>query len=139
MSHIARIEMQINDLETLKAACARLGLEFVAEQKTYAWYGKHVGDYPLPEGFSVSDMGKCDHAIRVPGAKYEVGVVERNQKYVLLWDFWEDGGLEPALGKNAGRLKQAYGVEKATREARLKGYRVTEQKTNHGIRLVLSK
>ena len=36
-----------------------------------------------------------------------------------------------------GRLKQAYGVEKAKAEAKKKGYRVTEQKQDDGrIRLV---
>jgi hypothetical protein len=37
-----------------------------------------------------------------------------------------------------GRLKQAYGVEKARTEAKKKGYRVSEQKLDDGrIRLVL--
>lgn len=37
-----------------------------------------------------------------------------------------------------GRLKQAYGVERARAEARKKGYRVTEQQQSDGrIRLVL--
>ena len=139
MSHVAKIELIINDLEILKAACERLGLQFVPNQQTYAWYGRYQGDYPLPEGFSVEDLGRCDHAIRVPAASYEVGVVHRGGRYALLWDFWSSGGLEKALGKEACRLRQAYAVERVHREARLKGYRIREQKTEQGIRLVMSK
>jgi len=138
MSHVSKIELEVNDLDTLKAACKRIGLEFIEGQRTYAWYGDHLGDYPLPDGITVDDLGKCDHAIRVAGAQYEVGVVKKNGKYTLLWDFWRSGGLEKKLGKNGGKLKQAYATERVGREARLKGYRVCEQKVNRGIRLVLT-
>jgi hypothetical protein len=138
MSHIARIELEITDLDALKAACRRLGLQFMQNQRTYRWYGEHVGDYPMPEGLTADDLGHCDHAIRVPGASYEVGVVNRNRKYMLLWDFYQSGGLEEALGKGARRLKQAYAVERVRREARIKGYQLHEKKTDQGIRLVLA-
>ena len=137
MSHVAKIELEIMDLETLKLACDRLGLQFMENQKTYRWYGSFVGDTPLPEGIDINDLGKCDHAIHVPGAQYEIGIIQRDRKYILLWDFWHRGGLEEKLGKNAGRLKQAYGVERVRKEARLKGHRIYEQKTNQGIRLFL--
>ena len=139
MSHLAKIEIEIKDLSALKAACVRLGLEFVCDQKTYAWYGQHVGDYPIPEGFTVDDMGKCDHAIRVPGAKYEIGVVKRDKQWLMMWDFWGSGGLERVLGRGAGKLKQAYAASKVVMEARRKGYLVNEQVTkNGGIRITLS-
>jgi len=139
MSHVAKIDIEIKDLDTLKAACERLGLQFMQGQLAYSWYGSHQGDYPLPEGFTVEDLGRCDHAIRVQGAKYEVGVVKRGGKFTLLWDFWRSGGLEGALGKGACRLKQAYAVERVRKEARLKGYRFREQRTEQGIRVVLTK
>ena len=139
MSHVAKIEMEIRDLDTLKAACEQLGFQFMTGQRSYRWYGESVGDYPIPEGFTAADMGKCDHAIRVQGASYEVGVVQRNGKYLLLWDFYRDGGLERVLGKGACRLKQAYSVERVRREAKLKGYHVQERKTEQGIRMVLTK
>jgi len=139
MSHVAKIEMTIQNLDTLRAACEQLGLQFMADQKVFAWYGTHMGDFPVPEGFTVADMGKCDHAIRVPGAKYEIGIVHRNGRYNLLWDFYRAGGLERVLGKGACRLKQAYSVERVRREARIKGYHVQERKTEQGIRLILTK
>ncbi len=139
MSHVAKIEITITDLDTLKGACEQLGLQFMAHQKTYSWYGRYVGDSPIPEGFTEADLGRCDHAIHVPGAKYELGVVHRNGRFHLLWDFYRSGGLERVLGKGACKLKQAYSAERVRREARVKGYHVQERKTEQGIRLILTK
>jgi len=82
MSHVTVIEFEIRDLECLRQACTELGLEFREGQKTFRWFGVHVGDYKVPDGFAVQDMGKCDHAIGLPGngpskKAYEIGVVRR--------------------------------------------------------------
>lgn len=124
--HVASIKLEVKSLDALKLACARLGLFFMEGQKTYAWFGKSVGDLPLPEGFTETDLGKSDHAIKVPGANYEVGVVFRDGAWRLLWDSWGQGGLEAALGKDCNRLRQAYGVAAATLEAQRQGYSVWE-------------
>jgi hypothetical protein len=143
MSHVATIELEIRDLEALKAACRVLGLEFVAGQRTYRWYGRHVGDYPLPQGFTPEDLGKCEHAIRVPGnaQAYEIGVVARRDGrpgWTLLWDFWQGGfGLEEKVGKHADRLKQAYALEAARRAAQRAGHRVLGQITRPDGSVVL--
>jgi len=129
VSHVTIIDLQIKSMEALKAACNRLGLKFMEGQQTYKWWGCWVGDYPMPEGFSVADLGKCTHAIKVPGANYEIGIVERNGKITILWDFWQSGGLEKVLGKGAGLFKQAYTIEATKIEARRKGYSVTEKRT----------
>jgi hypothetical protein len=142
MSHIAEIEIEITDLAALAAACRRLGFVFKEHQKSYAWYGRWEGDYPLPEGFSQEDLGKCNHAIQVPGADYEVGVVKARQGagYRLLWDFWSRGGLTERLGRKAEKLAQAYGVEKAKREARRQGFSVYETTRADGsVRLTLTR
>lgn len=135
MSHVAKIEIEIKDLETLDAACKRIGCTLVKGQTSYAWFGQHIGDYPLPEGFTAEDMGKCQHAIKVPGASYEIGVTARRDGrpgYTLLWDFWSSGGLEAQLGQGGRKLVQAYGVEAATRAARRQGYHVTETAREDG-------
>jgi hypothetical protein len=137
MSHVAQISLDINDIDTLKAACQSMGLEFVPDQKTFAWYGRHIGDYPLPEGFTLEEMGHCDHDIHVRDAEYEIGIVQKGRKYILLWDFWQGGGLETILGKGAGKLKQAYALERVKKEARKKNYRYIEKKTEQGIRITL--
>lgn len=138
MSHVAKIEVEIHSLADLKDACKRLGLQFMENQKTYKWYGRYVGDAPLPLGMSEKDLGHCDHAIRVPRCSYEIGVLQRGSRYVLYWDSWQRGGLEQKLGTSAGLLKQAYAVERVKREAGLKGYRVKEDRVQDRIRLTLT-
>ena len=92
----------------------------------------------MPEGINIEDLGKCDHAIRVPGCNYEVGIVKRGDHYTLLWDYYSAGGLEPKIGPNAGKIKQAYTVARVKKKARIKGYRVLEKKIDQSIRLVLT-
>ena len=141
MSHVSLIALKVRDLDALDAACRRLGLELVRGQKTYRWYGVQVGGYPLPEGLTAADLGKCDHAIRVPDlpGAYEIGLVRRTDHYALLWDFYAGGyGLEAKVGPQCGRLKQAYGVELARREGRRRGYSLTETAQSDGsIRLTI--
>ena len=128
MSHVTLMDVEINDLEALKKAAANCGLEFV-EQKTFKWYGYHVGDYPLPPGFTKADMGKCEYALRIPGNKdaYEVGIARRRDGkpgYVPLWDFWGGGfGLEERVGKEGLRLMDEYAAEVAIAELELAGHR----------------
>jgi hypothetical protein len=129
MSHVSEIELKIKSMDALKAACKRLGLEFVEGQKTYKWYGRFMGDYKIPEWLKVEDLGKCEHAIRVPGASYEIGIVEREGEIKLLWDFWSSGGLEGVLGKGGGKLKQAYTIEQTKAVAKKAGYIVHEKRT----------
>ena len=138
MSHISVIEIQINNLEILKKVCDRLGFEFLKNQKSYQWYGTWVGRFSLPEGITENQLGKCDHAIRVPNCRYEIGVVKRGDHFILLWDSWRKGGLTKAIGKRAGVLKQAYAVERVRNEARRKGYRLIERDDQKNIRLVLT-
>ncbi|MCX5814175.1 MAG: DUF1257 domain-containing protein [Proteobacteria bacterium] len=138
ISHIAKIELEIKLLDALIAACNRLGFEFVKNQKTYEWYGRYMRDTPLPEGITENQLGKCDHAIKVPGCSYEIGIVKRNNNYHLLWDSWESQ-LRLAIGKNAGIIKQAYTTEVVRHDAKIKGYRITEKQTEKGIRLILQK
>jgi len=135
MSHLTKIELEINDLNALKNTCNRLGFKFLENQKTYKWFGKFMGDSPLPEGLSISDLGKCHHAISAPNCSYEIGVVKQGNKFVLLWDYWHSGGLDKKIGTNGGKLKQAYTIEKAKWEATKKGYSCTEHKTEKGIQL----
>ena len=140
MSHITAIETKVKDLASLKAACARLGFEFVEGKTAYEWYGRYVGDSQVPDGMTIEDYGKCDHAIRCPGAKYEVGVVKVGREYQLRFDSYHVGGLMEHLGnEKAGRLVQAYAIEKAKREATRLGRRIVGEQTleDGSIRLQL--
>ena len=132
MSHISKIEVEIHSLEDLKQACKQLGFRFCENQKTHKWYGTNS------ESETETEFGKCDHAIKVPKCKYEIGVVKQGNHFSLLWDSYYTGGLEKRIGKDAGILKQAYSVQRIKREARIKGYRVVQKNVTNGIRLVLS-
>lgn len=138
MSHVAAVALEITDLDSLEDACKMMGLELVRGQQTYKWYGTHVGDYPIPDGFTKADMGRCEHAIRIPGNSqaYEIGVVKnRNGQpgYTLLWDFWGGGfGMQAKVGKEGGLLKQSYSIARAQRHAKKMGHKTKIVKKQNG-------
>jgi len=138
MSHVVNIELEIKDLKSLKEAAEMLGLEFRENQKTYRWYGHHVGDYPLPKGFTKFDMGHCDHALSIPGNPnaYEVGVCKRRdgvEGWLLQFDFYAGGnGLISKIGKDAGKLCDEYAAAVAKRKLKAKGFMVKRTVTSTG-------
>lgn len=134
MSHVVTIKCELRDLAAIEAACKRLGWEFRRDQKTFEWYGVWVGDYSgqdaayLAADIKPEDYGKCDHAIRVPGASYEIGLIARQGKFVPVFDNWYSGGLKEFRADNGLKgFVQAYSVEKAKLELIRKGYRPVEQ------------
>ncbi|EIQ01079.1 hypothetical protein OpiT1DRAFT_05647 [Opitutaceae bacterium TAV1] len=142
MSHVESVSVKITDLNSLKAACARLGVEFLEGRKTYKWYGRSVGDYKLPEGFTAEDLGKCEHAIRVPGVDYEIGVAKApdGKGYTCLYDFWGPGeGLLKKFGKGLTKLVDMYSLETLKAKARAKGYLSREAALPNGkTRLIVT-
>lgn len=147
MSHLSQIKCFVKDLDAVEEACRRIGgLELVRGQKTFKWYGRFVGDSPMPEGFTVADLGHCAHAIRVKGngRAYEIGLVPNRDGtpgFTLLYDAWQAGqGLEAVAGKGLNLLKQNYAVSVASRQAKRLGYRVRETTTTGGkIQLRINK
>jgi hypothetical protein len=143
MSHVATVDLDVKDLDALAEACGQLGLELVRGQQSYRWYGRSVGDYPLPAGFTVEELGKCEHAIRIPGDAhaYEIGLVRRRDGragYQLLWDFFGGGyGLEAKVGAGCSKLKQQYAVAVAVKTAQRQGMRVTQSVGSNG-RIILT-
>jgi hypothetical protein len=141
MSHVTTIKVEIKDLDALKEAAKSCGLEFREGQKTYKWYGRHVGDYAVPEGYNVSDLGKCEHAIGVPGnpEAYEIGVCKARDAqgnptggYTMLWDFWAGGhGLEAIAGKDCSNVTNEYtktvAVNEASAFAKANGWSVNQE------------
>lgn len=133
MSHVTTVDLEMRDLDDIGDAGKRCGLELVRGQTSFRWYGHALAHYPLPEGFTAEDLGKCDHVLRIPGndRAYEIGIVKRRDGrpgYTLLWDFYAGGfGLEERVGPDCSKLKQAYGVAVAARQLRRQGYRVREQ------------
>lgn len=139
MSHVTTIAIEIRDLDALEAAARELGATLVRDQKTYTWYGQHVGDYPLPKGITKEQLGKCDHAIKVPGVNYEIGVVKLpNGNYTLVYDFYGRYGANDGMkllqrfGEGCQKLVQSYAVHKAMIEARKRGHTVTKKVLPNG-------
>lgn len=124
MSHITTIDLEIKDLEALKAACKRMGFEYLSEVRQYrAYYGYR----------------NCDAVIRIPGASFEVGIQTKEGKSKLLWDDFYSGGLTVKMGEGAGKLKQAYAAEVTTRAARRAGYSVYERQEEGRIALTIQR
>ena len=150
MSHVCEIDVIVRDIDALKAACRVLGLEFREDQKNYKWFGRFVDAYNPSDtsyNYQVSreDYGHCEHAIGIAGRKkaYEVGVMKRKdgKGFALHYDPYDGGyGLEQVIGKNASKLRQAYAVEVAKKQARKQGFRVQEKVTQDGkVRLLCTR
>lgn len=130
MSHITNVAVEIRDLDALIAAAADCGLEFRKDQKTHRWYGRYVGDWPLPDGVAVADLGKCDHALHVVGndKAYEIGVRQSGEQWLLQYDFWSGGyGLEKHVGKKCQKLAQRYNYHASINRATELGYSLSNE------------
>lgn len=138
MSHVVAIETKLTDLAAIRDACLAMGWEFLEDQKTFKWFGSWVDDYHASDaayqlGIDPKDYGKCDHAIRVPGAQYTIGLLKREDGYTPVWDFYGSGGLQGIRAENGmGGFMQRYAAEKAKRELRHKGYSPVERRLDNG-------
>jgi hypothetical protein len=149
MSHVCKIVLDIKDLAALATAGAARGLIYDPAATTYAWWGYSVGDYPLPEGFTAADLGKCDAGVlRVKDAAegdFEIGVCRRKDGkpgYELLFDFFghRAQGLLKALGDQTGKaLKQEYAAAVASKMYAKNGYKVQRKDQNGRIVLTATK
>lgn len=124
MSHVDNISthMEEFDLEVAKALCKRKGWQFLEGQKTFAWWGVSEGDYPIPAGFTAEDLGKCDHAIRIPDCGYEIGLVKHGLGYAILADFYYTGGLDHVLGQKGELFVRDYSMQQDIMTAEANGW-----------------
>ena len=143
MSHVILIEPERDyQLDRLKLMCDLSGWEMI-KSKTYQWYGRHVGDYPIPTGLTKEEIGTCDYEIKVPCCGYSIGVKSKDGKIYLLYDFWSGGkGLEKALGgRNGTNLLRNYDtaciVAQAKKERRRIKKTETPKEIGRGRRLVI--
>ena len=108
MSHFATIKTQIKDIEALREACAEIGLLVLQNTEARGYEGnRHRGEYVI--------------ALKGP---YDIALNRQaDGTYGLTTDWW-DGHVEKEVGKDYGKLLQLYGVHKAIREARQRGFSV---------------
>lgn len=123
MSHVTTVNLKVSNLEALKTAAERLGAEFREGQKSFqTWFEKQP----------------CAHAIRVPGSKFEVGVMNAvNGTYDLRYDRDGDGRkIVQMFGQDDYRLRQEYSAvvtEDNAKDLARKGYRMTRETLDSGI------
>jgi hypothetical protein len=122
MSHFTTIKTEIRDIEALQSACSELGLDLAANAQARGYLNNQL---------------KGDYVIQLKGP-YDVALNRQpDGAFQLTCDWWE-GHVEKEVGKNYGRLLQLYGVHKAMREARRKGYIVQRKSQQDGsIKLVI--
>ena len=117
MSHFTTIDVQVKDIVALHAACQELGLDVVKKAEARGYGGQRIAG---------------DFIIRLNGP-YDVALqLQPDGTYRLAADLWQ-GHVEHELGHGFGKLKQLYGVHKATIEARKRGLSVRRQTRADGI------
>ena len=136
MSHVTAVEAKVVDLDALDAACKELGVTLVRGQRTHNWFGTWMNDWNVgaaaaTQGYDPKTFGQCDHAIRVPGSRYEVGLVPSKDGtgYALVYDTWGPEGqtISRALGTGLDKLKVEYACAAGARAMARKGYAVKRQ------------
>lgn len=110
MSHIVTIATKVYDSVALTAACRRLGLAEPVRGNVRLFSGDATG-----------------LSVNLPGWRYPVVVDTADGS--IKYDNYEGRWGDP---EKLGLLLQGYAVEKATTEARKKGYCVTEQALQDG-------
>lgn len=136
MSHVEKVAIEdVKDLDALKKACQQLGVEFRQGQKTWQWYGRWVNDFHADSaayrhGIDPKDYGTCEHAIRLPGCQWEVGLMRTaDMRLVPVYDNYGSHGraIEKHLGKGLGKLVAEYGCQVTTKVMQRQGYRVSRR------------
>ena len=122
MSHFTSIQTQIKDLDALQDACRELGVELA-----------HKG---VARGYATNTR-TGEAVIKLKGP-YDVALNrQEDAAYALTTDWW-GGHVEKEVGTNFTKLIQLYGVHKAMREARQRGYSVQRAALNDGsIKLMI--
>jgi hypothetical protein len=117
MSHIATVEVKFKDANVIKAAAQKLGYE-CKEVKNYKFY-----DGTVKSGISV----------QLPGWSYPVVFTEDGEAFFDNYNgHW---GKQEELNK----FTQHYGVEKAKKQAKIKGWNYREVKGQNGeVKVVIN-
>ena len=146
MSHVSNVELTVSDLDALRDAVARTnGLTWCEEQKSYHWYGKWMDDFhgkaaAVDNGFKPSEFGKSEHAIKVDGVEYEIGVVKNptGEGYRLIYDNYDSGKqIAERYGTGLETIKNSYAERVAVKQLQRKGYRVSTRVNAQGQRQVV--
>lgn len=152
MSHVAKCELEILDLETLREAVEYMGGEYLPNKTKWRWYPSGwQNDYSAKNaaylnGITVDRYGKSDAGIiRFDGCGYDVGVYKvpgQPGKFCLVYDNFNQGsGLEKKCGKDLVDLRTRYGAVAATKQLKKQGFTVKEERNpaTNRLRLVATR
>lgn len=118
MSNIVEIKLKITDLDAFARAIKRFKGKFYENAKSFqGWYQQE----------------SCDHKATLPGTKLELGLVENDEgSYDLKYDHM----LDNTIGEKAGKLMDAYTMEKSYGEAFAMGYAACEHLEEDGTHVL---
>ncbi len=152
MSHMeCNIDALITDLDILERTLQEKfpTAKLMRDQKTHAWFGKWVDDFhgdkaAYRHGINPEDYGKCDHAIRVEGSEYEVGLVpikrDGVEGWCAVWDNWRGHAIVEAFGRGSEKLMTEYARMTAVVTAEQQGMTYQENVLDNGeIEVLLTK
>jgi|GEM_PF-6107024 len=125
MSHLSQYTTKLNDLESIKAACEELGLQF-KEGGNVRWYGSSQ---------------RADFVISWAGSSYDVGLVKDpiTGNYTLIYDTYT-GQVEQKLGRGCNRLIDSANYHKVAKKALAYGYFVQRENTeDQAIEMVITR
>jgi len=134
--------VKILDLAALKEAIKQFPeLTWCEGQKTWKFWGSWANDYHEADaaykrlGIDPKSYGKGEHAIKVKGCNWEIGVVARKDGgYALVYDFYGQQGrrIQEVVGEQANKLCQQYSKAVVVKQAKRAGYSVRERQLPNG-------
>jgi hypothetical protein len=144
MSHVALGELIVktDELPSFVQACSNRGLQFMRNQTTWNWFGTWMNDWSDSEraaalqGIDPATFGKGDHAVKVPGSDYEIGLqrLPDGSGWRLVYDAWGGDGkvIEAAVGMGCRDLKVEHGMCVAESRLQRQGYRTSRETAEDG-------
>lgn len=114
-SRLFLLRVRLRDLDAPHTVCRQRGWELCRDQPTFRWCGPPTADITLSPG-----LGRCAHALVIPGCRSEIGLQARGDHWQPLWDHGND--LETVLGAGCRLLWRAYALEVIDRAAREHGH-----------------
>jgi hypothetical protein len=126
MSHITTVELELNNVESLRKACTDCNVELDVHKKRFDAFRKGM---------------PCDMAIVGPEQNmYQVGVKRTEKGMQLLCDNFVNGnGMTNLVGVDCGKLRQRYAYHQAMNAAQVNGYTVVgeQQMADGSIQLTM--
>ena len=117
MSHVVKMRLLVSDLEALDDVFTGLGCTLVRGQTTHAFWNRK--------------QSPCEHAVKVPGTSYEIGLVKSGGGWTLAYDAY-DGVIESVCGRKLQTVNEGYVRRVAHKSLARRGFRFREERLGDG-------